>query len=101
MSSVSVERLGNGRFAIRGCLGFATAAELFAQTDDLLGGGGPLTLDLEAVKHVDIAGLAVLVEWTGRAQRNRQPVCLINAPGQLLALATISEVEGLLFDQKS
>ena len=101
MSNISIQRLGDGSFTISGSLDFATAAELFAQTDDLLGGGGPLTLDLEGVKDVDIAGLAVLVEWTGQAQRNRQAVRLINAPGQLVALAKISEVDGLLFDQKS
>lgn len=101
MSSVSIERAGDGRFAISGSLAFETAAELFAQTDDLLGGQDPVTLDLEGVKDVDIAGLAVLVEWTGHAQRNRRSIRLINAPEQLVALATISEVEGILFDQKS
>ncbi len=96
-----MERLHDDLYAVTGSLGFETATELLARTDELVSGDGPLTLDLRGVDEVDIAGLALLIEWTRRAQSTSRALHLINPPAQLLTLARISEVEGLLFGQRS
>jgi phospholipid transport system transporter-binding protein len=48
------------------------------------------------VARGDSAGLAVLLDWLAWARRKSRPVRLENLPASLVAIARISEVDGLL-----
>lgn len=86
-----------GRAEVRGRLVFATArharevglAALRDATDALV-------IDCEAVDQTDSAGLAVLLDWLAEARRAGRRLRFENLPENLLRLARISAVDGLL-----
>jgi len=53
-------------------------------------------IDCSGVARADSAGLAVLLDWLAWGRRKSRTVSLENLPASLLAIAKISEVEGLL-----
>jgi phospholipid transport system transporter-binding protein len=93
---LSFEDLGSGRFRLTGHLGFDSAAHALAQSRTLFGSHKRIELDLSGVTSTDSAGLALLVEWTGWARREKRKLTLSHVPKQALALAKISEVDELL-----
>lgn len=93
---IELESLGNGRFIVSGELSFATAEQALEEGIRLFEHFQELDLDLAHIGRSDSAGLAVLIEWISRANRDGKEIHFRNLPQQLLALATISEVENLL-----
>jgi len=93
---VSFEDLGNGRFRLSGHLGFESAARALADSRELFGEHKKIQLDLSGVESADSAGLALLVEWTGWAKREKRKLSFTNTPPQAIALAKISEVDEIL-----
>ncbi len=86
-----------GRFALGGALDFTTATAVLSRGEKLFAGvSGPIEIDLSGVRQADSAGLAVLLEWLGRAARARQTITFRNVPEQLRAIARISELEQLI-----
>ena len=75
---------------LTGELTFATVSDLLAAF--LNSPQRPQQLDLQAVSRVDSAGLAFLIE----IRRQQPQVKLLNLPPQLLKLAEINQVTGLL-----
>jgi phospholipid transport system transporter-binding protein len=57
------------------------------------------TIDLSGVTAGDSAGLAVLVEWMSAARARGASVRYASVPAQIVAIARISDLEGLLLDQ--
>jgi len=53
-------------------------------------------VDCSAVSRSDSAGLAVLLDWLAWGRRRSKPLSLQNLPASLIAIARISEVDGLL-----
>lgn len=94
--TVDFESLGNGRFLVSGDLSFDTAEAALAEGERLFEPFQELDLDFTHVGNSDSAGLAVLIEWIARARRDGKEIYFNHLPGQLLALAQISEVETLL-----
>jgi phospholipid transport system transporter-binding protein len=92
----SFEDRGNGRFLLTGHLGFESAARALAESHKLFADHKKLQLDLSGVDSADSAGLALLVEWTGWAKREKRKLNFINTPKQAIALAKISEVDEIL-----
>lgn len=96
-ASFDLSASGAGRLAVRGELGFDTAAALLKRSDGAFADGqGPLQIDLAGVTQADSAGLALLLEWRARAARAGRQIQFLNLPPQILAVARISEVEELL-----
>lgn len=93
---VSFEDLGGGRFRLSGHLGFESATRALEESQKLFADHKKIQLDLSGVDSADSAGLALLVEWTGWAKRERRKLSLSNVPGQAVALAKISEVDEIL-----
>lgn len=93
---VSFEDLGGGRFRLSGHLGFKTATRALEESQRLFGEHKKIQLDLSGVDGADSAGLALLVEWTGWAKREKRKLSLTNVPRQAVALAKISEVDEIL-----
>lgn len=94
-----IERTGPGRLAASGELGFATATAALSAGLDLIGPREAWTVDLAGITAGDSAGLAVLVEWLSAARARDATVTYAAVPAQILAIARISELDGLLLAQ--
>jgi phospholipid transport system transporter-binding protein len=96
-----VEPAGDGRLAASGELEFATAAAALAAGLALIGAQRHWTIDLAGVTAGDSAGLAVLVEWISAARARGATLRYEAVPQQILAIARISDLEGLLLAQSA
>lgn len=81
---------------LRGRLSFASAADLWARRAEVLNGSGPVVLDLSELQQSDSAGLACLVNLHGEALRQHRELRLIQVPAQLMDMARVSGVDGIL-----
>lgn len=96
--SVEISEPTQGRVVVSGELTFATAREA-RQVGTLVleGSRAPdLVVDCAGVTRSDSAGLAVLLDWLAWARRRSKTLRLENLPASLVAIAKISEVDGLL-----
>jgi phospholipid transport system transporter-binding protein len=95
---VGISERTPGVVAVTGELTFATARD--ARQLGLLvlesSHAERLTVDCAGVTRADSAGLAVLLDWLAWGRRRSRGVALQNLPAALLAIAKISEVDGLL-----
>ena len=101
MSRASVRSLGPGRLRLLGSLSFETVPALWAQAQALLRQAEPaqqdfLVVDLGGVSRSDSAGLALLVLLFTESKRRDRALAFFAVPAQVMALARISGVEGLL-----
>jgi phospholipid transport system transporter-binding protein len=87
-----------GRVVVTGELTFASAREARQLGILLLESSRAerIVVDCSAVTRSDSAGLAVLLDWLAWGRRNSRPVSLEKLPASLLAIARISEVDGML-----
>jgi len=96
--SVQVSEPIQGRIIVSGELTFATARDA-RQVGTLVlesSRAPSLVIDCAGVARADSAGLAVLLDWLAWARRKSRPVELVTLPPSLVAIAKISEVDGLL-----
>ena len=100
-SRAKLESLGSGRFRVSGVLDATTVGDLLKQSRDHFANAGPLEIDLTGVSEADSAGLALLIEWVRMAKEAGSTIRFDHVPGQISALARISEVEDLLFGSSS
>ena len=94
---VSISEPSSGRVVVTGELTFATAREA-RQVGILVlesSQAQRILVDCAAVSRADSAGLAVLLDWLAWGRRRSRPLTLQNLPASLLAIARISEVDGL------
>ena len=96
MATLGFEDAGQGRFRLSGVLGFGTVTEALRKSQHLFAEHRHIEVDLAGVESTDSAGLALLVEWTGWARREKCKLTFKHVPKQTLALACISEVDKLL-----
>jgi len=87
-----------GRVVVTGELTFATARAARQVGTLVLEGSraASIVVDCAGVTRADSAGLAVLLDWLAWAKRKSKPVKFENLPASLVAIAKISEVDGLL-----
>lgn len=97
-SRVTIREPTPGRIAVSGELTFATARD--ARQIGLLvlqgSNANRIVIDCSGVTRGDSAGLAVLLDWLAWGRRRSRTVSLENLPASLVAIARISEVDGLL-----
>lgn len=95
---VGISEPQSGRVVVTGELTFASARE--ARQLGLLvldsSRADRISVDCAGVTRADSAGLAVLLDWLAWGRRHSRPVSLLHLPESLLAIARISEVDGLL-----
>jgi phospholipid transport system transporter-binding protein len=96
LSRAKLESLGGGRFRVSGVLDATTVGDLLKQSTERFSNLAGLEVDLAGVSDGDSAGLALLIEWMRLARDAQRPIHFANIPGQISALARISEVEDLL-----
>jgi phospholipid transport system transporter-binding protein len=97
-SRVSISEPTSGRVVVTGELTFGTAREA-RQIGVLVlesSRADRIVVDCSAVTRADSAGLAVLLDWLAWGRRRSKPLSLQNLPASLIAIARISEVDGLL-----
>ena len=85
-----------GRAVLSGPLSFATTSDLLPRGVESINARRVASIDLSAVSGADSAGLALLVEWLSVAKATGQALHYDNIPSQLLQLAKLSDVDGLL-----
>ena len=88
--------LGDGRFALRGNLSFEFATNILERSKILFAEHSNIHIDLSGVQKADSAGLALLIEWLSWARISGCAIAYENIPDQIMAIAEISEVSGLL-----
>lgn len=94
--TASLEKLGDGQFALAGDLVFESAPRLLLEGEAAFGAVGRAEIDLARVGRIDSAGLALLLEWSIAARAGGRAVGYRNMPPGLAALAGISDVSELL-----
>ena len=95
---VGISEPAAGRVVVTGELTFATARDARQLGMLVLEGSRAerIVIDCGGVTRADSAGLAVLLDWLAWGRRKSRPVSLENLPASLVAIARISEVDGLL-----
>lgn len=85
-----------GDFRLVGELTAENVARLLPRAEALLVDAPSVRVDLAAVTRMDSAGLALLVDWFGRARGEGLQVRFDNPPDQLLDIARVSGVDKIL-----
>ena len=95
---VAISEATPGRVSVTGELTFASARDARQIGVLVLEGSSAerIVIDCGGVTRADSAGLAVLLDWLAWGRRKRRVVALENLPASLVAIAKISEVDGLL-----
>lgn len=89
--------VSSGLYRLEAPLTFASVAGLRAEGLQVIDSTPEgLTLDLQAVPHVDSAGLALLIDWLGEARAKSRSLKYVQPPQALLSLARLSEVDRLI-----
>jgi phospholipid transport system transporter-binding protein len=84
---------------LKGALSFETLPRVLAESQaysarpDL---PGRLTIDFSAITEVDSSAVALLLEWRREAARHGKVLNFTNLPANLLALADLYGVTGLI-----
>ena len=95
---VGISEPTSGRILISGELTFATARDARQLGILVLESSRAehIVIDCSEVSRADSAGLAVLLDWLAWGRRKPRAIALEDLPPSLLAIAKISEVDGLL-----
>lgn len=95
-AELAASAAASGTFVLTGELGFASVPALAGELAPRLAGREQVTVELGGVRRVDSAGLALLVEWLAQARAAGCRIDYRDPPGQLLAIARVSAVDGML-----
>jgi phospholipid transport system transporter-binding protein len=95
---VGISEPSPGRITVTGELTFASARDARRLGVLVLDSSRAdrLVIDCAGVTRADSAGLAVLLDWLAWGRKKSRAVSLENLPPSLVAIAKISEVDGLL-----
>jgi phospholipid transport system transporter-binding protein len=88
----------SGHISVGSALTFETARRVCeAGVECFVRDGSPtIEVDCSAVPNADSAGLAVLIEWRRWAHQQGRHLKFMNLPGQISAIAHLSEVSEVL-----
>ena len=86
---------GDGRYTVSGDLGFEAVPDLLEESRAPFSAEQRIEVDLSGVESSDSAGLALLIEWIRMARARGVPIEYTGVPDQLMALARISDLDGL------
>jgi len=94
--AIRFERKDNGRYLLTGVLSFETIGELTEKMDELTAGSKEVLLDLAGVTKADSSGIVMLVEWMRIAKTSGKKVAFTNIPPQMMDIARVSDLDGIL-----
>ena len=95
MATATAEREGD-TLRVQGDLDFDSVAALWKATESLFTARPPARIDLRGVHRASSAGVALLVAWLGRVQRDRQTVAFVNVPAQMRAIIEVADLDTVL-----
>ena len=97
MNNAAIQAVGEGRFLLTGDLDFNDVPQLLSASMSMFAGtGAHLVVDLSGVGRTTSVGLALMVEWLRRARQANKSIEFQNVPAQMLAMAKISGLDGIL-----
>lgn len=98
MAATATLEIKGDTLAVSGVLDFDTVQALQAEGVQWVKAQAPaeFTLDLSAVTYSSSAGLALLLDWLRTARQNNKHPHLRDMPADMLALARVSGLEGIL-----
>lgn len=96
METTHLKQNGSGQIDIVGTLSFGKILPLLRQSQPFFDGKTSLVFDLKGVDKTDSAGLALLVEWMSLAKKQGQDIAFTNMPKQMLDIARVSGLDGVL-----
>lgn len=96
MSMAELKQNGAGAIDVSGTLGFALVVDLLNSSRRFFSGQTDLVFDLSGVEKTDSAGLALMVEWMVMAQESGQTISFREVPKQMLDIARVSGLDGVL-----
>ncbi len=85
--------------ALEGALSFGTLAKVMAESQAYSARSDlpdRLTIDFSAITDVDSSAVALLLEWRREAARRGKGLYFVNLPANLLSLAELYGVTGLI-----
>jgi phospholipid transport system transporter-binding protein len=96
MSGIRIEPQGEGHYLLVGELSFSTVPAISANFAKMVNNTDKVVFDLQGVTRTDSAGLALLIEWMRSAHHTHKHIVFKNMPSQMLAVATVSELDDIL-----
>jgi len=87
---------GYSRIAVEGVLDFDSVGPLFAESRPQFEGKDRLEIDLQGVRCINSAGLALLLEWLELARSQGVSLRFHNPPEPLMRLGAVANVTALL-----
>lgn len=96
MADFELEDLGDGKFALKGEMTFATAERILRSSEQPFEAHTRIEVDLSGVTKSDSAGLALLLEWITWANHTVREIRFRAMPERILAIARTTEVDHLL-----
>lgn len=93
---IRIERMENNHYLLTGVLSFDTISQLQDDIETLTKQGPEIVLDLSGISRVDSAGIVVLLEWMKHARESGRQIFFANIPQQLLDIARVSDLDGIL-----
>lgn len=93
---IELTQTAPGQFLLEGELNFFNVNRALSKADTLFHRLPEIRVDLRGVTRSDSAGLALLIEWTRSAGRANQKILFDNLPQQMLSIAGISGLDGIL-----
>lgn len=87
---------GAGRFLLQGELTFRSAQSALHQVDDVFHEFPQVVFDLAGITRADSAGVGIMLAWLGRARCSGSHLEFVNLPEQLVAIAHVAGVDGML-----
>ncbi len=97
MNNAAIQALGEGRFLLTGDLDFDDVPQLLDASAAMFAHeGARLVMDLSGVRRTTSVGLALMVEWLRRARHTNKSIEFHNVPAQMLSMAKISGLDGIL-----
>lgn len=96
MAGARFTERGSGDWLLEGELDFFSVPDVLTQARACRPDDGSIRVDLKGVSRADSAGLALLLEWLRRAERHGCDISFVNVPEQLMSIARVCGLEGIL-----
>lgn len=90
MQNLEITSLSKDNYQIKGELTFATINTQTINALNFKQASSPIKVDLQQIRKIDSAGLALLIEWLRFAQAHHTELQFKHIPTQLTALAKLS-----------
>lgn len=82
----------DNELVVSGNLNFASVVDLWQKSLPMISAKKELVFNLSHVSSANSAALALLIEWIKYAKKNSKQIRFLHIPPQLLAIASVAEI---------